>query len=483
MQSVRADAPWCPSNIEFIRRINGLDSVEDVKRIVFEASYLVLGLGDVYLGAPVATPLDPRHRLVTTKYNPARTWTPENAVGIGGAYLCVYGMEGPGGYQFVGRTCQMWNTYRVTRGVHAGQALAAAILRSDPLLSRQRRGAARVPRGFSARPARGSRSTEDVFDLSDYRRFLAQNCAEHRRAQGAAAGGVRGRAPALGGDRPDRLCRGSAGGPRRCGGRGIAARLLAVASPVSGSVWKIASAPGQRVKAGDTLVLVESMKMELPVTAPVDGIVTQLRCSGGPGRCWWRRPWWSCVRMKRALPEGAVAESWRLEMRSSCKYRFIDLRCSAAAAGNAGGGRGAAGVAAERTSFNVAWSIYVGWMPWDYADRSGILKKWADKYGIKIKLTQVNDYVESINQYTAGRFDACAMTNMDMLTIPAAGGVDSTALIVGDFSNGNDGVVLKGKGKTLADIKGQKVNLVELSVSHYLLVRALGHGRACASAT
>jgi NitT/TauT family transport system substrate-binding protein len=129
--------------------------------------------------------------------------------------------------------------------------------------------------------------------------------------------------------------------------------------------------------------------------------------------------------------------------------------------------------AAERTSFNVAWSIYVGWMPWDYADESGILKKWATKYGIKIKLTQVNDYVESINQYTAGQFDACVMTNMDMLTIPAAGGVDSTALIVGDFSNGNDGVVLKGKGKTLADIKGQKVNLVELSVSHYLLVRGL----------
>jgi NitT/TauT family transport system substrate-binding protein len=131
------------------------------------------------------------------------------------------------------------------------------------------------------------------------------------------------------------------------------------------------------------------------------------------------------------------------------------------------------GLAAEKTSFNVAWSIYVGWMPWDYADHSGILKKWADKYGIKIKLTQINDYVESINQFTAGQFDACVMTNMDMLTIPAAGGVDSTALIVGDFSNGNDGVVLKGKGKALADIKGQKINLVELSVSHYLLIRAL----------
>ncbi|ORM10994.1 5-oxoprolinase/urea amidolyase family protein [Prescottella equi] len=109
MHGVRADAPWCPWNIEFIRRMNGLDSVNDVFDTVFGADYLVLGLGDVYLGAPVATPLDPQHRLVTTKYNPARTWTPENAVGIGGAYLCIYGMEGPGGYQFVGRTTQVWN--------------------------------------------------------------------------------------------------------------------------------------------------------------------------------------------------------------------------------------------------------------------------------------------------------------------------------------------------------------------------------------
>jgi urea carboxylase len=109
MHGVRADAPWCPWNIEFIRRINGLDDVGAVHDIVYDAQYLVLGLGDVYLGAPVATPLDPRHRLVTTKYNPARTWTPENAVGIGGAYLCIYGMEGPGGYQFVGRTTQVWN--------------------------------------------------------------------------------------------------------------------------------------------------------------------------------------------------------------------------------------------------------------------------------------------------------------------------------------------------------------------------------------
>ncbi len=112
MTTVRKDAPWCPSNLEFIRRINDLPNLDEVQRTVFDASYLVMGLGDVYLGAPVATPLDPRHRLVTTEYNPARTWTAENSVGIGGAYMCVYGMEGPGGYQFVGRTLQMWNRYR-----------------------------------------------------------------------------------------------------------------------------------------------------------------------------------------------------------------------------------------------------------------------------------------------------------------------------------------------------------------------------------
>jgi urea carboxylase len=108
--SVRADAPWCPDNIEFIARVNGLSGEDAVREIVLDASYLVVGLGDVYLGAPVAVPIDPCHRLVTTKYNPARTWTPSNAVGIGGVFLCVYGIEGPGGYQLVGRTVPIWHS-------------------------------------------------------------------------------------------------------------------------------------------------------------------------------------------------------------------------------------------------------------------------------------------------------------------------------------------------------------------------------------
>jgi NitT/TauT family transport system substrate-binding protein len=128
--------------------------------------------------------------------------------------------------------------------------------------------------------------------------------------------------------------------------------------------------------------------------------------------------------------------------------------------------------AAVKKEFNVAWTIYVGWMPWPYAAEAGIVKKWADKYGITIKITQINDYVESINQYTAGKFDGVTLTNMDALTIPAAGGVDTTAIIMGDFSNGNDGIVLK-NAKLLSDIKGRRINIVELSVSHYLLARGL----------
>jgi NitT/TauT family transport system substrate-binding protein len=129
--------------------------------------------------------------------------------------------------------------------------------------------------------------------------------------------------------------------------------------------------------------------------------------------------------------------------------------------------------AEQKDHFNVCWTIYAGWMPWQYGEASGIVDKWAKKYDISIDVTQINDYVESINQYTVGQFDGCTMTNMDALTIPAAGGVDSTALIIGDFSNGNDGVVVKGDNKTLQDLKGMDVNLVELSVSHYLLARGL----------
>ncbi len=152
--------------------------------------------------------------------------------------------------------------------------------------------------------------------------------------------------------------------------------------------------------------------------------------------------------------------------------RFTQLLVAMTTATSLTFGGIAAANAEEKTEFKLAWSIYVGWMPWGWAADQGIVDKWADKYDIQIEVVQFNDYIESINQYTAGAFDGVTATNMDTLAIPSVGGVDTTALIVGDFSNGNDALILKGEDE-LDAVLGQNVNLVELSVSHYLLARAL----------
>lgn len=156
--------------------------------------------------------------------------------------------------------------------------------------------------------------------------------------------------------------------------------------------------------------------------------------------------------------------SWMSNMRRAAAAAALLMTVSCGDGGTAQQGK--------KTQFAIGWSIYAGWMPWPYAQQAGIVKKWADKYGVSIKLVQVNDYVESVNQFNAGKLDGVTLTNMDALTIPAAGGKDTSAIILGDYSNGNDGVVLK-NAKSLADIKGRTVYLVELSVSHYLLARGL----------
>jgi urea carboxylase len=275
-QSVRQDAPWCPSNLEFIRRINGLDSIDDVKQVLFDASYLVMGLGDVYLGAPVATPVDPRHRLVTTKYNPARTWTAENSVGIGGSYLCVYGMEGPGGYQFVGRTLQMWNRYRQTKEFEQPWLLRffdqiRFYEVSHDELQKIRRD---FPQGRYS-----LRIEQSEFSLSEYERSLASNKVEieqfkqHRNtafeqelAQWHATGQFNYEAP------EQVVSDTTVSWPEES---------IVVDSPVSGSVWQTESTVGDSVKAGDTLLILESMKMEITVQAPCDGVISHVLLKAG----------------------------------------------------------------------------------------------------------------------------------------------------------------------------------------------------------
>ncbi|EKS70927.1 MULTISPECIES: urea carboxylase [Caballeronia] len=278
MTTVRKDAPWCPSNLEFIRRINDLDSIDAVRKIVFDASYLVMGLGDVYLGAPVATPLDPRHRLVTTKYNPARTWTAENSVGIGGAYLCVYGMEGPGGYQFVGRTLQMWNRYAQTAdfcGQHYLLRFFDQIRFYEVSADELMRIRADFPLGRYP-----LRIEETELSLPDYQAFLADEASSidaFRTRQQAAFQAERERWREAGAsedaqDAP--LVDDTELAPLKAG-------ELAIDSEIAGSLWQVKAAPGDEVAAGDVLLVIESMKMEIAVCAPCAGTVAAIHVAPG----------------------------------------------------------------------------------------------------------------------------------------------------------------------------------------------------------
>ena len=271
-QSVRKDAPWCPSNIEFIRRINGLNTIEDVKKIVFDAHYLVLGLGDVYLGAPVATPIDPRHRLVTTKYNPARTWTAENSVGIGGSYLCVYGMEGPGGYQFVGRTLQMWNRYHQTS--EFSQPWLLRFFDQIRFYEVSAEELVKIRQDF-LKGGYPLKIEQTRFNLNEYQEFLQKekNSIDEftsRRDQAFDAELQRwiesgqinfdSSAPENTSDTELDIPEGG----------------WVVDSHIAGNIWQVLVEDGQQVEAGETLLVIESMKMEIEVTTPQAGKVTQI---------------------------------------------------------------------------------------------------------------------------------------------------------------------------------------------------------------
>ena len=266
-QIVRPDAPWCPDNIEFIRRINGLASKQAVKDVVYSANYLVMGLGDVYLGAPVATPLDPRQRLVTTKYNPARTWTPENAVGIGGAYMCVYGMEGPGGYQFVGRTTQMWSRYRKNANFEAGKPWLLRFFDQVKFYEVSEAELLEMREDFKAGRLQ-LRIEEGVLNLKEYNDFLAANqdsIQAFKQTQQANFEAERRRWHAAGlqeyvSESLDTVEDGEAVSIPEGG--------CAVESHMPGSIWKIECASGDIVEEGATLAVIEAMKIEIPIVAP-----------------------------------------------------------------------------------------------------------------------------------------------------------------------------------------------------------------------
>jgi urea carboxylase len=273
-QSVRPKAPWLPSNIEFIRRMNGLDRVEQVRETVYNASYLVLGLGDVYLGAPCAVPVDPRHRFVTTKYNPARTFTVENVVGIGGVYMCIYGMEGPGGYQLVGRTAQVWNTHRTTAEFQPGKPWLLRFFDQIRFYPVSEKELLDFRQAFLHGRAHLD-IEEETFGIPKYKKFLKDNetdIAKFRQKQQKAFAEERERWMADGSNNftvteSDELPADELVAP-------LNGQL--VASPITGNIWAVLAKEGERVTAGQKIVVVEAMKMEVGVESPVAGIVKKI---------------------------------------------------------------------------------------------------------------------------------------------------------------------------------------------------------------
>lgn len=276
-QSVRDTAPWLPSNTEFMRRINGLDSVDQVKQILFETSYMVLGLGDVYLGAPCAVPVDPRHRLLTSKYNPARTYTAEGTVGIGGVYMCIYGMDSPGGYQLVGRTLPIWNKFLKNPVFEGGEPWLLKFFDrvryyevSEAELTAQRE---------AFREGRLSLKIEDsYFSLAEHEEFLAQNAAsiaEFKAKQQAAFTKEVALWQADEAEKVDAALQVKINtGPIDVDGHAITA-------DISGNIWKLLVEPGQNVKPDQPLLIVEAMKMEFSVYADRAAKVSAIHCEPG----------------------------------------------------------------------------------------------------------------------------------------------------------------------------------------------------------
>lgn len=274
-RTVRPDAPWRPSNLDFIRRINGLDDIDSVKRIVFDASYLVLGLGDVYLGAPVATPVDPRHRLVTTKYNPARTWTAENSVGIGGSYLCVYGMEGPGGYQFVGRTLPIWNRARRTADFERPWLLRFFDQIRFHEVTHEELDTLRAAFPLGEHRIRIEHTR---FDLAEYERLLETEATSIERFRTRREAAFAAELADWHADGKFDFVADTEPAPDPADGPALecSAAGTVLESPVTGSLWRLEASLDDEVEVGQSLMILESMKTEIVMQAPVSGRLAQL---------------------------------------------------------------------------------------------------------------------------------------------------------------------------------------------------------------
>ncbi|PXF42434.1 Urea amidolyase [Gracilariopsis chorda] len=298
LRSVRPNAPYMPSNIEFIRRINGLDSIQQVEQVLTSAQYMVLGLGDVYLGAPCAVPVDPRHRMVTSKYNPARTYTPEGAVGIGGAYLCIYGMDSPGGYQLAGRTLPIWDNYgnvpEIARGAPKDTPWLLRFFDRISFFSVSDEELEEIRSKF-LKGHYEIKITNDTFSYKQYLKFCEENRAsikqfETKRQAAYAEERARWEADGEGQSSAaaDHASRGKASSDTGTASISTAPsddelpdHHFAIRAGMSASVWSVQVVEGENVEEGQSLFALESMKVEIDVEAPATGVIRSIGVAKG----------------------------------------------------------------------------------------------------------------------------------------------------------------------------------------------------------
>ncbi|MBZ6384596.1 urea carboxylase [Pantoea piersonii] len=275
-ETVRESAPWLPNNVDFIQRINGLESREAVRDTLFDASYLILGLGDVYLGAPCAVPVDPRHRLLSSKYSPARTFTAEGTVGIGGMYMCIYGMDSPGGYQLVGRTLPIWNKFLKNDQFLADEPWLLRFFDQVRFYPVSEEELTQLRDDF--REGRAAiRIEETIFDFAAHQQFLtehADSIAAFRQRQAAAFEQEVTLWAQEEESTPPSATETLVAVEEDEGAQGVCADM-------NGNIWKVLVQPGDTVEAGQTLIIVEAMKMELAIVAPQAGTVKRIACQAG----------------------------------------------------------------------------------------------------------------------------------------------------------------------------------------------------------
>ncbi|QLQ79481.1 hypothetical protein HG537_0C01280 [Torulaspora globosa] len=274
-ETIRSSAPWLPNNVDFIGDVNGIDR-EDVRNLMYSAKFMVLGLGDVFLGSPCAVPLDPRQRLLGTKYNPSRTYTERGVVGLGGMYMCIYAASSPGGYQLVGRTVPIWDKLMLgASSTHPWllnpfdqvEFYPVSEKELDKLTEDCENGRFEIE------------IEESIFDHKKYLAWIQENIDSIEAFQQNQMGEKSAEFAKLIQVANSEL--GDGGMAEEAPQETYPETAELIYSEHSGRFWKPVVSVGDKVKAGQSLIIVEAMKTEMTVSSTRDGTVLRILHKNG----------------------------------------------------------------------------------------------------------------------------------------------------------------------------------------------------------